>query len=181
MAQPGPPEQALPILGMIGACLDLLARAEEEASVRFGPVLLRSADMPFDLTDYYEPEMGSGLQRRFLAFGNLFDPANLTEAKLWTNTLEAELARESDGPARPVNLDPGYVTAAKLVLATTKNRGHRIYLSRGIYAEITLAYRDGDWRPLPWTYPDYRTSGYIAFFRQLRDELLKRRGGAADP
>lgn len=181
MAQPGPLEESLPILGMIGARPEILDRAESAVSHRFGPAVLRSADMPFDWTDYYEPEMGSGLKRRFRVFGSLFDPADLAVVKLWTNALEAELARESGGAPRPVNLDPGYVTTAKLVLATTKNRAHRIYHSRGIYAEITLAYRDGDWRPLPWTYPDYRSEGYIAFFRRARAELLKRRRAPAGP
>ena len=181
MAQPGPPEESLAIVGMISARPDLFARTEDAVSRRFGPAILRSADMPLDQTDYYEPEMGTGLRRRFCAFGNLFDPAGLAEVKLWTNALEAELAGEGTGVARPMNLDPGYVTMAKLVLATMKNRAHRIYHSRGIYAEITLAYRDGDWRPLPWTYPDYRSEGYIAFFRQVRDELLKCRRAAAGP
>ena len=96
MAQPGPPEESLPILGMIGARADLLARAEDAVSRWFGPAILRSADMPFDQTDYYEPEMGTGLTRRFCAFGNLLDPAGLAEVKLW-NLASGQVAHNLQG------------------------------------------------------------------------------------
>jgi hypothetical protein len=69
---------------------------------------------------------------------------------------------------RPVNLDPGCVSAGKLVLATTKDREHRIYLSEGIYAEVTLTYRKNGFRPVATTYPDYRSEAYLAFFNEVR-------------
>jgi hypothetical protein len=75
---------------------------------------------------------------------------------------------------RPLNLDPGYITLAKLVLASTKDHAHRIYLSQGIYAEITLNYRAGSWQPLPWTYPDYRRSDFQEFFTNCREYLKGR-------
>jgi len=80
-----------------------------------------------------------------------------------------------------VNLDPGYVTPAKLVLASCKDYTHRAYLARGVYAEPTLAYTGGRWQAHPWTYPDYRTAEYHAFFDRLRDRLLAARKEARRP
>jgi hypothetical protein len=104
-----------------------------------------------------------------MAFERLIDPGRLAEIKLLTNGLEQEW---SEGGRRRINLDPGYVSRSKLVLATTKNHGHRIYLGRGIYAEVTLTYRDKDYRPWPWTYPDYRTESYREILRAIRGIYL---------
>ena len=175
MAAPGPPEDALLIVGMIGAWPELFDRAEQALCARFGPVALASDVFAFDWTDYYEPEMGHGLRRKFCAFGGAFDPAALAEVKLRTNDLERDMAVPEFPVPRPINLDPGYVSLAKLVLATTKNRAHRIYLRDGIYAEITLSYHDGDWQPLPWTFPDYRAGTYAGFFRRVRERLMNAR------
>ena len=73
---------------------------------------------------------------------------------------------------RPLNLDPGYITPAKLVLASTKDHAHRIYLRDGIYAEVTLSFRGRKWQPLEWTYPDYRRDDYQRFFTECREWLL---------
>jgi len=103
--------------------------------------------------------------RRFVTFTELIDPGELVELKLHTNALEQELAVEGK---RRVNLDPGYVSLAKLVLATTKNQWHRIYLAQGIYAEVTLSYQHGAWQPQPWTYPDYASPGYLDLLAGVR-------------
>ena len=132
---------------------------------RFGPVDYRSPGLPFDHTDYYRNEFGGGLERRFLAFEKLIDPGELAGIKRLTNDLEEGWAQ---GGKRRINLDPGYISGSKLVLATTKNHGHRIYLGQGIYAEVTLAYRDQDFRALPWTYPDYASEAYIEIMREIR-------------
>ena len=101
------------------------------------------------------------LKKQFLAFERLIDPAELAAIKRQTNEWEAEYAALGRHPEpRPLNLDPGYITAAKLVLASTKDHAHRIYLQDGIYAEVTLAYRHRRWQPLEWTYPDYRRDDY---------------------
>jgi hypothetical protein len=131
-----------------------------------------SDTFPFDDTDYYGPEMGDGLRRRFLCFAGGFDPADLADAKLRTNEVEAELAVERDGrTARRVNLDPGYVTGAKLVLASAKDAGHRVYLRDGIHAEVTLAFRRASCARFPWTYPDFRSGRYDAFLLKVRESL----------
>lgn len=157
------------ICGMLSAWPKLFARAEAELCERFGALLCASEVMAFDFTDYYRAQMGENIWRKFVAFEREVDPSDLAEIKVWTNALEKRLAGGEFPVARPINLDPGYVTPAKLVLATTKDNAHRIYLADGIYAEITLSYRKGKgWRAHPWTYPDYRTEAYHDFFEAVR-------------
>ena len=173
MGQPTPHSGAILIVGMLSAWSELFARAAEALVARFGPVRRRSPDIPFTFTDYYEPQMGLGLLRRFYSFDGLFDPSRLPEVKLWTNELEQQLAGPAYPVARPINLDPGCVDPARLVLATTKDHAHRIYLGQGIYAEITLNYLGGRFQPLPWTYPDYRTAPYLEFLTQVREDVVQ--------
>lgn len=157
------------ICGMIAADPGLFAEAETVLTERFGVVDLRSDVLPFDFTTYYQKEMGAPLYRQFVAFERLIDPAILPDVKRWTNELEERLAIVRDGQIRRrINLDPGYVTAAKLVLATTKDHAHRLYLRDGIFAEVTLTFRDKSFQPMDWTYPDYRTAGYLTFFNAVR-------------
>ena len=109
--------------------------------------------------------MGADLRKCFFAFERLIDPADLVDVKHQTNAWEGEYQQQSDWPEeRPLNLDPGYLTEAKLVLATTKDRDHRLYLDRGIFAEGTLFFHHGKWETRPWTYPDYQREDYHAFF-----------------
>ncbi len=138
-----------------------------------GPVILTSDAFDFSETDYYTATMGAGLKKQFLAFERPIDPGALAQIKRQTNEWEAEyaaLARHAE--PRPLNLDPGYITPAKLVLASTKDHAHRIYLREGIYAEVTLAYRQHRWQPLEWTYPDYRRDDFHRFFNECREWLL---------
>jgi hypothetical protein len=117
--------------------------------------------------------MGTDLKRQFVSFAELFDPAQLPYLKRLTNDLENAVRRDLALPEtrRPVNLDPGYMALSKLVLATTKDYSHRIYLREGIYAECTLRYHAGRWEPWPWTYPDYADTRYHPFFTRVRDGL----------
>jgi hypothetical protein len=113
--------------------------------------------------------MGDGLTRNFVSFRRVFDPGSLADAKLATNRIERELAdKTGDTFRRRVNLDPGYVTAAKLVLATTKDFSHRVYLRDGIYAEVTLQFGSGGPRAQPWTYPDFASGAYSEFLMKVR-------------
>ena len=137
---------------------------------KFGPIDYASDFLPFDHTAYYESEFGSQLVRQILTFERLIDPARLPAIKIATNELESLWA---EGSSRRVNLDPGYVSLAKLVLATTKNHSHRIYLSDGIYAEVTLRFRDGHFRPWEWTYPDYGLPAYCAMFEEIRERYRR--------
>ena len=140
------------------------------ARIDHGPIALASDAFDFTETDYYAATMGTDLKKQFLAFERLIDPAMLADIKRQTNEWEVEyaaLGRHAE--PRPLNLDPGYITPAKLVLASTKDHAHRIYLRDGIYAEVTLAYRQRQWQPLEWTYPDYRRDDYQRFFTRCRE------------
>ncbi len=147
----------------------------ERATQVCAPVALVSERFDFRETDYYEPTMGPGIKKCFWAFERLADPAALVELKLQTNAWEAQYAQLARHPeSRPLNLDPGYLTAAKLVLASTKDHAHRIYLGRGIYGEVTLFYKDRQWQHRDWTFPDYRRADYQAFFSQCRQYFRSR-------
>jgi hypothetical protein len=146
-------------LALLDGVKDVLVQA-------FGPIDFESDPLPFDHTDYYAPEFGPGLRRRIVTFERLVDPGDLPAIKRQTNDLERSLAV---GDRRPVNVDPGYVSLGKMVLASTKNHAHRLYLGQGIYGEGTLTYQRGRFRPWPWTYPDYASDGYCALFDQIRD------------
>jgi hypothetical protein len=163
------------IVGLLGGDVDLLRRARQLLVHEYGAVDLESDFWPFVETDYYRPEMGPGLQRWFLSFERLIRPEALAEIKRQTNEFEAKMAEEclSAERPRPVNLDPGYLNLFKLVLATTKDRDHRIYVGSGIYAEVTLHHRDGAWQTWPWTYPDYRKPEYLAWFERVRGVYRK--------
>jgi hypothetical protein len=180
MGKPQRPQPVKLIVGLLSGDVDLLLRARQLLTRRWGPVDLESDLWPFDTTDYYEPQMGPGLQRRFLSFAETVAPDRLLEIKHETNAVEQQIADQCLLPdiPRPVNIDPGYIDLTKLVLATTKDRGHRVYLGHGIYAEVTLQFVGGAWQPLPWTYPDYRRPEYHAFFAQVRERLRQQRAAA---
>lgn len=171
------------ICGLLCADPALLGRMRSRLEAAFGPADLAAEILPFDFTHYYDEEMGRPLYRSFLAFERLIDPQRLAEIKIATNDLEdrcAESVRRGEEPwnasvsppARPINLDPGYLTPAKLILASMKDFSHRIYLRDGVYAEVTLQYRDG-WRTLPWTFPDYASGRYDEFFTRAREALRR--------
>jgi hypothetical protein len=161
------------IVGLLGGDPDLIRRTRQLLVRTYGAADFESPLWPFTQTDYYTDEMGTGLQRAFLAFERLIRPEELAEIKRVTNELEAQIAEEALDPLirRPVNIDPGYVHLAKLVLATTKDRAHRVFIGQGIYAEVTLQYASEAWQVQPWTYPDYREPHYHAFFSQVRTRL----------
>lgn len=178
----GSPAEASPVLLILAAFSRheaALAWARDKAESIWGGVALRSPAFDFTETDYYQASMGAGIKKQFFAFEKLIDPERLVEIKLQTNGWEAEYAAGAGhAEPRPLNLDPGYITLAKLVLASTKDHCHRIYLGRGIYAEVTLHFRSGGWQASEWTYPDYRRSDFQQFLLQCR-EYLKRRGSEA--
>lgn len=153
------------VVPMLSGDAGMFEVAERALTARYGPVDHRSEPLRFTHTAYYAAELGPELWRVFLGFRELIDPGRLAEIKRHTNALEADWAVEG---RRRINLDPGYITGAKLVLATTKDHAHRIYLGGGIHAEVTLAYRDGRFRPWPWTYPDYRSEEYLEILHTIR-------------
>jgi hypothetical protein len=146
--------------------------ARTRCELHFGPVALASDRFEHNETRYYEASMGPGLVKMFLAFDQLIDPARLVPLKLQSNAWEDEYqSTAAHSEPRPLNLDPGYLTEAKLVLASTKDRDHRLYLDRGIYAENTLYFSRGAWQSRPWTYPDYLRADYHEFFTRCRNFL----------
>lgn len=155
--------------------------AIDRLSKRWGPIEIETAPRPFDAGGYYGRTMGDTLDKCWIAFGQVVPPERLADWKLETNSLEAEYAETFVHPEpRPLNLDPGYVTQAKLVLATTKDRDHRVYLRDGIFAEVTLSYTGGRWVDHRWTYPDYRDDEAREFVDRCRGQLrdhLRTAGG----
>ncbi|MFQ5961535.1 MAG: DUF4416 family protein [Candidatus Methylomirabilales bacterium] len=154
----------------------LLEEAENFLSTTMGPLDLKSRVFPFGFTDYYQEEMGSDLYRRFVAIENLIPQDALAEIKHRTNEIERNqfgLSSEKISRRR-VNLDPGYLTPAKIVLASTKDYAHKIYLGQGIFGDLQLKYEQGAYQPLPWTYPDYRMQESLTFFAELRRLYLRK-------
>lgn len=174
MAQPQEPPEVKLICGLISHEPALLERAIGMMERLFSAVDVRSDVTPFDFTHYYDSEMGSPLFRQFVSFKRCISPEAIVQAKIATNAIEAQLAAELAGPGlptRPVNLDPGYLDEARLVLASMKKFSHRIYLSGGVYAELTLLYHKGRWDALNWTFPDYASGRYHGFLSQARNAL----------
>ena len=155
--------------GVLVADVKLLPAVEEGLAQNYGPIDHRSEIIPFTFTDYYETEMGRSLRRVFFSFERLIDGNQLPGIKRNTNALEEQLAGLQTDVARPVNLDPGYLENAKVVLASTKNFYHRIYLGGGIFGEVTMHFRNNGFQFFPWTYPDYQSEKYQEFFLKMRE------------
>lgn len=168
MGAPRPFSPARLVVAVISSRPAERAPVHARLETLFGPIDFESPQVDFSFTDYYDREMGRPLARWFLSFERLVGPEALADIKLRTNALEAEIAR---GGGRTFNLDPGLLTLARFTLATTKESAHRIPLTDGIYGDLTLKYEKGAFRPLPWTYPDYRSEAYLAVFADLRERL----------
>jgi hypothetical protein len=174
MGEPTAPAPVMLVLVAFSRYTEAIDWAGERAEATWGPILLASPAFAFQETDYYERSMGGGLSKHFFAFGRLIAADDLVEIKLETNRWEAEYAASSGkAEQRPLNLDPGYLTLAKFVLASTKDHAHRLYLGRGIYAEVTLHYKHDVWQHRDYTFPDYRRADYQQFLSQCRQELRR--------
>ena len=171
------PDDVALIAAVMAVDRSWLDRAKQSLSEAFGPIARESALYPFDMhSSYYEKEMGTGLIKQFVSFERRIPMDRLPAVKIATNKLEQRFARrEEERLGRRVNVDPGYMAPSKLVLATTKNYDHRIYLGQGIFADLTLRYCHGRFETLDWTYPDYRTDLAQKFFAEVRNDLLGRR------
>jgi hypothetical protein len=159
------------VIGILAKDREWLSRARAELARVFGRSDLESPVIPFGFTDYYLAEMGEGLLRQWVGLESLVMPDGLAGIKLATNRMEQEWAQDGK---RPVNLDPGYVNDSRLILATTKDFSHRIYLGSGIYAETTLIYKGEAFRALDWTYPDYQSETATEFLNQARALYMAR-------
>ena len=158
------------VVGLLSSERNLLLQAQSALVEAFGDVTVKSPEIPFSFTNYYEKEMGPGLTRQWVGFHGLVEPDQLYDFKLTTGLLEKRFHAPTG--RRRVNLDPGLLSLYNLVLASTKSFAHRIYLRDGIYAEPTLIFQAGKFQPLAWTYPDYQTEVCQKFLLGCRKELL---------
>jgi len=173
----GTPSQPSPvklIAGLLSSAPDLLDDVRAALCECFGPVAPVSAPAEWSLSTYYAAEMGASLWRQFVAFEHPVAPGDLADIKCRTNVLERRWHVEA---RRRVNIDPGLLDLNKVVLASTKDAAHRIYLGDGIYAEATLRFEHGSFRPYPYTYPDYAAPETLAFFNAVRQAWRNHRSG----
>ncbi len=170
MGAPNTPAPVKFITGILAASDALLPEARVALTEHYGPIDHASVQTDWTVSAYYREEMGPTIRRQFLSFERLIAADDLAALKLATNNLEG---RWRSASGRQVNIDPGYIAATKLVLASTKDAAHRIYLGRGIYAEVTLLFTDGSFRPHPHTYPDYAARDAVAFFNGVRATYLE--------
>jgi len=148
-------------------------KAEGKLRRLYGATEPLEKELPFDYTDYYSGEMGTSLKRKLICFKKLISKENVSKTKIRTNGIEGLFSREGK---RTVNIDPGYITEAKLVLLTTKDYTHRIYVGKQIFAESTLYFCDGVFRSWPWTYPDYASEEMKSYFNDVRRLFIKQTG-----
>ena len=166
------PQPVKLIVGILAADHQCLLAAVEAVCREFGESYFVSEAFSFNQTDYYKDETGENILRQFVAFKELIDPGKLASIKLLTNQLEEQLAKKIDTALpRPVNLDPGILELSKLILASTKNFSHRIYIGESIYAELTLSFSGGKWVSYPYTFPDFIDDRYHGFLSKVRERL----------
>ncbi len=148
---------------------DIFNAALRKLVLKFGnEVDLSAGPFNFDFTGYYRDEMGDSLKRRFVSFKKIVSPENSCSWKILTNNIEKEFYGTGEFPRR-VNLDPGYMNLSRVILFSAKDFYHRIYLGKGIFAEVTLYFKKNRFVFLPWTFPDYKSKEYLDFFMRLRE------------
>ena len=153
------------LIGVLSSIDDVAHELKVSLEKHFGPVDYTSPELDFNFTSYYDNEMGSSIKRWFYSFEELIDPAGLPDIKILTNELEKQWLFDGN---RKINLDPGLLDLNRLILATTKNVGHRIPLQKGIYGEVTLIFMKKEFHSLPWTYPDYKSAEYTEILLEMR-------------
>ena len=169
-------EQPLPVKYFVAVLFrdeEYVSQAKEELTARWGKMDFAGPDHPFDITDYYEPEMGTPLNRRLISFEQLYSPTLIVDMKLECNNIETALAV---GNRRRVNLDAGYLDHNKIILASAKEAGQKVYIDKGIYADLSGRYKAGKYRPFEWSFPDFKDGRYdeeLLFIRKLYRRQLK--------
>ncbi len=167
--KPNPPVPVKLFCGVLFSDRQLLGIARSKVQEQFGEIDFESQAIPFAISEYYRPEMGWPIERIFWSFKQLIGPQEIAQIKIDCNNLEDWLA---SGGNRKVNLDPGYLDYDKIVLASAKYNGQKIYLNYGIYADLTLHYEKGNYYPYPWSFPDFKSGQYNKIFLRIR-ELYK--------
>jgi hypothetical protein len=174
MSKPSRVDDVKLISSLFSSDKALIDEIIRELERRFGPTDWKSPELFFDRTQYYTKEMGWPLHRCFVSFKELIRPRDLVEIKLETNKIENEYLEEGN---RRVNIDPGYVSLERLILSTGKNYTHRVYLSKGIFADLTLVFNRGSFRPLEWTFKDYASPEIINLFNDVRERYKRQLRG----
>lgn len=166
MSLPSIPEPARVIVSVLTPDRQALEEAKPLLAQELGPIDAEIGPLAFGYTSYYDSEMGPGILRWLWSFADLVNREALVGIKCLTNMIEQ--AYTVDG-RRKFNLDPGLMTLGNFVLATGKNNAHRIYMGKGIFADLTLIFRAGTYRALEWTYPDYADQELITILNGLRE------------
>lgn len=167
------PSRAYLLAAMLSGDDKLFDEAIRELVPFFGHIKKESENIAWQHSAYYEKELGRDLFRKFVFFSRPIDPIELASAKHVTMDVERKLGKRDEGKLqRRINIDPGYMTRAKLVLASSKDFSHRIYIGNGVYAEVTLYFKDGCFRPFFYTYRDYRDDSAIKLFNAVRDDYF---------
>ena len=169
MSSPQAPEPVKLVVSIIADTRERIGMVIARIAGRYGRPDIIGSVMNFVETDYYAAEMGERLQRRLITFERLIAPDHLPDVKIFTNAVEQDLSQNGK---RTANIDPGYLSRFHLVLATGKGFAHRPYLKKGIYADLTLVYRDSRFEPLEWTYPDYAKEMFIGFLDRARSKYI---------
>ncbi|BAG14205.1 hypothetical protein AGMMS49573_00350 [Endomicrobiia bacterium] len=164
------PKKAKLFCGIISSSAEIEQKSLAGLEKKFGEIDLTSTVIPFDFSDYYNPEMGGNLKRFWISFKKLITAADIAGIKIFTNSTEASFSVNNK---RQINIDPGYITPANVILATTKDYSHRIYLSDGIYGEVTAIYKKAAVVKLPWSYPDYLSNTAKEFLLKARKDLIE--------
>jgi len=170
MSDPSRPKDVKLISSLFSSDKALIDEVIHVLEHRFGPVDWTSPELFFDRTQYYAKEMGWPLHRRFVSFKDLIRPERVVEVKLETNRIENEHLEDGN---RKINIDPGYISLERLILVTGKNYTHRIYLSKGIFADLTLVFNRASFRPLAWTFKDYASPEIISLFNGVRERYKR--------
>jgi Domain of unknown function (DUF4416) len=175
MGKPKEPQSVKLFMSLMASEHDIFHQGLQDLCSIFGEADTISERFPFDFTEYYTREMGKPLFRHFITFKRLISIPTLPDIKRATNHLEEKYATLNGN--RRINIDPGYICLEHVILATTKGYTHRPYLRDGIYADLTLIYRNKSFQSLEWTYPDYRQEGVVILFNQFRKKYLEDLGG----
>jgi hypothetical protein len=169
MSRPALPDPVKVVSSVFSGSADILHETMTVLSERLGEIDYVSAVLPFAYTDYYEKDFGPSLARRLISFETLVPPDTLPDIKLFTNRVEEQFVKDGK---RLVNIDPGYLSQAHLILATGKAYTHRPYIRDGIYADLTLIFVNHTFRRLEWTYPDYADGDTIVMFNNIRERYI---------
>jgi hypothetical protein len=153
------------IVGFLFSDIKTYVKIKKDLERKYGRVDFESEAIDFIHTSYYADEMGAQLNRKFLSFEKLVDLGNICDVKIKTNSLEKRFMFNGK---RSINIDPGYLNLSKVVLFSTKDYTHRLYIGKGIFAEVTLFFQNDNYNPWPWTYPDYKTKEYMEIFKSIR-------------